>query len=89
MMGARSGAVRPNTIGKEEATKIASEYVERVRGKGPYTFGVDEFYGYYTLDVKKEDMVLGMLSVNAFSGQVWYHTWHGGYIGMQEGMGMM
>ena len=89
MMGARSGAVRPNTIGKEEAEKIATEYVERVRGKGPYTFGVDEFYGYYTLDVKKDDTVLGMLSVNAFSGQVWYHTWHGGYIGIQEGMSKM
>ena len=89
MMGARSGAVRANVIDKEEAKKIASEYVERVRGKGPYTFSADEFYGYYTLDVKKGDMLLGMLSVNAFSGQVWYHTWHGGYIGMQEGMAEM
>jgi len=49
----------------------------------------DEFYGYYTMDVKKNGMVLGMLSVNAFSGQVWYHSWHGGYIGMQEGTGTM
>jgi len=89
MMGARSGTVRPNVIGMEEAKKIASEYLDRVRGKGPYTLGADEFYGYYTIDVKKDDMVLGMLSVNAFSGQVWHHTWHGGYIGIQEGMGKM
>ena len=85
MMGGRAGSVRSNTIGMDEAKKIASEYLDRVRGHGPYDFGGDEFYGYYTLDVKKDGMVLGMVSVNAFTGQVWYHTWHGGYIGMQEG----
>jgi len=85
MMGGRTSSVRPNTIGMDEAKKIASEYLDRVRGHGPYDFGADEFYGYYTLDVKKDGMVLGMVSVNAFSGQVWYHTWHGGFIGMQEG----
>jgi hypothetical protein len=89
MMGSRSGTARPNAITADEAKKIASEYLERVRGHGPYTLSADEFYGYYTMDVKKGDVVLGMLSVNAFSGQVWYHTWHGGYIGMQEGTGTM
>jgi hypothetical protein len=89
MMGGRPGAVRQNAIGADEAKKIAGEYLARVRGAGPYEFGADEFYGYYTLDAKKDGMVLGMLSVNAFTGQVWYHTWHGGYIGMQEGMSGM
>jgi hypothetical protein len=89
MMGGTGAAVRPNSIGMEEAKKLASEYLDRARGKGPYELGADEFYGYYTLDVKKDGTVLGMLSVNAFTGQVWYHTWHGGYIGMQEGMGGM
>jgi hypothetical protein len=89
MMSWRAGAVRPNTIPLDEAKKIASEYLERVRGHGPYELSGDEFYGYYTIDVKKDGLVLGMLSVNAYSGQVWYHTWHGGYIGMQEGTGTM
>jgi hypothetical protein len=89
MMGGAGGAVRSNAIGMEEAKKLASEYLDRARGKGTYEFGADEFYGYYTLDVKKEGLVLGMLSVNAFTGQVWYHTWHGGFISMQEGMGGM
>ena len=67
------------------AKKLASEYLDRVRGHGPFDLGGDEFYGYYTFDVKKGGAVLGMLSVNAFSGQVWYHAWHGGFIDMQEG----
>jgi hypothetical protein len=89
MMGGRAGSVRSNTIGMDEAKKIAADYLDRVRGHGPYDLAADEFYGYYTMDVKKDGMVLGMLSVNAFSGQVWYHTWHGGFIGMQEGAAKM
>ena len=83
MMG--YGTVRANTIGKDEAKKIASDYLERVRGRGPYDLDADEFYGYYTVDVRKDGTLLGMLSVNAFTRQVWYHTWHGGFIAMQEG----
>jgi hypothetical protein len=26
----------------------------------------------------------GMLSVNAASGQVWYHSWHGTYIATSQ-----
>jgi len=44
----------------------------------------DRFYGYYTLHVVQEDVVLGMLSVNGFSGQVFYHNWHGEYLEMSE-----
>ena len=89
MMGTRSSGVRPNVIGADEAKKIASEYLSRVRGEGPYEFSANEFYGYYTLDFKKSGMILGMVSVNAFTGQAWYHTWHGGFIAEQEGMSGM
>jgi hypothetical protein len=85
MMGTRSNGV----LGAEEAKKIAGEYLSRVRGEGPYEFSANEFYGYYTLDFKKNGMILGMVSVNAFTGQAWYHTWHGGFIAEQEGMSDM
>ena len=26
----------------------------------------------------------GVLSVNGYTGEVWYHTWHGPFIGMKE-----
>ncbi len=89
IMGTRSGSVRPNVIGADEAKTIAGEYLTRVRGDGPFEFSVNEFYGYYTLDFKKNGMILGMVSVNAFTGQAWYHTWHGGFLREEEGMGGM
>lgn len=36
--------------------------------------------GYYTFDFGRNDTE-GMLSVNAFSGHIWVHTWHGPYLG--------
>lgn len=38
------------------------------------------FYGYYTLEIMKQDKPIGMLSVNGFTGQVWYHHWHGDFV---------
>jgi hypothetical protein len=37
----------------------------------------DRFYGYYTLHVLKDGKTYGMLGVNGYTGQVWYHSWHG------------
>jgi hypothetical protein len=42
------------------------------------------FPGYSTIDVTKDGKVSGMLSVNATTGQVWYHWWHGAFVGMSE-----
>lgn len=36
-----------------------------------------DFYGYYTFHIKESGKPVGMLSVNGFSGAVWYHDWHG------------
>lgn len=44
----------------------------------------DVFYGYYTLHTLRGKDIEGMLSVNGYTGQVWYHTWHGPFIAMQE-----
>jgi hypothetical protein len=41
------------------------------------------FPGYYTFDYGREE-VEGMLSVNAFSGEVWVHSWHGAFLGEHE-----
>lgn len=34
----------------------------------------------YHFDVMKNGKMYGMLDVNGYSGQAWYHTWHGGFI---------
>ena len=44
----------------------------------------DTFYGYYTIHVMKDGQVYGMLSVNDYTGEVWYHTWHGNFVEMKE-----
>ena len=38
------------------------------------------FPGYYTLDTTVGGKKGGMLSVNAATGAVWYHGWHGGFL---------
>ena len=39
-----------------------------------------EMPGYYTFDFGRNDTE-SMLSVNAYNGQIWVHTWHGSYLG--------
>lgn len=42
------------------------------------------FPGYYTLHVLGDGKVTGMLSVNAATGAVWSHWWHGRFVSMLE-----
>ena len=44
----------------------------------------DAFPGYYTLHVLRDGEVAGMLSVNAATGAVWSHWWHGRFVSMLE-----
>lgn len=44
----------------------------------------ETFYGYYTFDFSRNNQTIGMLSVNGYSGEIWYHTWHGQFIKMIE-----
>jgi len=44
----------------------------------------EAFYGYYTMHTLKDGQIEGMLSVNGHTGAVWYHSWHGPFIGMKE-----
>jgi len=44
----------------------------------------ETFYGYYTMDLEKDGQIFGMLSVDGYHGEVWYHSWHGNFIKMKE-----
>jgi len=76
MMGTQPGAM---TLTKEQATASAQQFLD---SRFPGTMAEDGgmFYGYYHFDVKKDNKMYGMLDVNGYSGQVWYHTWHGNFI---------
>ena len=70
-------------ITPDDATQIATDYISR-NSLGTDTEKPDKFYGYYTLHTKQNGEVNGMLSVNGYTGAVWYHNWHGSFIAMEE-----
>lgn len=73
------GASANMTTSPEQAKTIAQQYLDS-NYPGTKAGDVDTFYGYYNVDVLLNDATFGMLSVNGYTGQVWYHTWHGTYI---------
>ena len=63
-------------VTEQQALKIAQDYLDRVI-PGTKVNEADTFYGYYTMEVTKDNKIFGMLSVNSNTGAVWYYTWHG------------
>ena len=88
MMGRGFGAdiqsVEDMDITPEKAVQKAQEYLERNHYALTADEHVDPFYGYYTLHVLKDGEVAGMLSVNGYTGRVWFHSWHGDFVDMIE-----
>jgi hypothetical protein len=80
----RSGALggiygTPTTtlpVNLAQATTDAQQYLTSYV-PGTTTGDGTTFYGYYTIEVLNGTTTYGMLSVNGYTGQVWYHTWHG------------
>lgn len=65
-------------ISSDEAVKIADQYVkDKLQNDFTVLGNGHEFYGYYTFHITKSDNIAGMLSVNYYTGDVWYHDWHG------------
>ena len=44
----------------------------------------DAFPGFYSMEIERNGKIVGMLSVNAFSGAVWNHSWHGAFVAMSK-----
>jgi hypothetical protein len=83
MMGWTAGTAGPMTVTVEQAKAYAQQFLT-ANYPGTTVGGVDAFYGYYHIDVESAGTTFGMLSVNGYTGQVWYHTWHGTYIQTAE-----
>lgn len=71
------------TVTATAARQTAQQWLDQNQ-PGSMTEAPDTFYGYYTVHLLKDGRVTGMLSVNGYSGQVWYHTWHGAFIQAKE-----
>jgi hypothetical protein len=84
MMGGRRGRQAGQmSVTPERARDIAQGWLDKFLPGTSAAQQADAFYGYYTIHVMKEGQVYGMLSVNGYTGDVWYHNWHGDFIDMK------
>jgi hypothetical protein len=73
----------PVRISAEQAEQLAEQWLGQHQ-PGLHADDATAFPGYYTLHTRHDDRIVGMLSVNAQNGAVWYHTWHGQFIALHE-----
>lgn len=86
MMGGSPGPAVAGTpsVTAEKALQIAQGYLDAYMPGIQAADKVDPFPGYFTIETLKDGEILGMLSVNAYTGQVWVHTWHGSFVEASE-----
>ena len=65
-----------------EAVELAQQYLTTTLPDTTAGEETDAFPGYYTLHIEQDGEIVGMLSVNAFTGQVFPHHWHGDFIAL-------
>jgi hypothetical protein len=69
-------------VSAEQAVEYARRYLDtHTRGKEPAD-EADRFYGYYTIHTLSDGQIDGMLSINGYTGELWYHDWHGQFVDM-------
>ncbi len=83
MMGSQNTAITEMPITTEQAKALAQPFLD-ANLPGVTVGEADTIYGYYTLHTLRDGKIEGMLSVNGYRGGVWYHDWHGPFIGMEE-----
>jgi hypothetical protein len=73
------------TVSETQAAELAQDFLTDFNEDyAVASDDVEAFYGYYTLHITQNDEIVGMLSVNGYTGQVWLHHWHGQYIRMMS-----
>jgi hypothetical protein len=63
-----------------QAAKVANSWLAEFRAGEKAEMDGRTFPGYFTLDTVRNGKTVGMLSVNASTGAVWYHGWHGMFL---------
>ena len=83
MMGGFGVGSRPMTVSTQQAQDVAQRWLDANQA-GTSAKAPDSFYGFYTVDFQRTGRLAGMLSVNGYSGQVWFHSWHGTFIQLRD-----
>jgi hypothetical protein len=83
-----NGAGKVTTMAK--AVAVANRWLgvnhpgESVPADAVHETAMGRFPGYYSFDTTYEGQTYGMLSINATTGAVWYHGWHGTFLAEKE-----
>ena len=80
MGGAWNQPTGTMTVTVAQARSTAQQWLDANQPGAKLADDEMQFPGYYTMDYLKNGEIAGMLSVNGYTGQVWYHTWHGAFI---------
>ena len=83
MGGFGATSSRPMTVTTQQAQDAAQRWLDANRA-GANAKSPDSFYGFYTVDFERTGQLVGMVSVNGYTGQVWYHSWHGTFIQLKD-----
>jgi hypothetical protein len=78
IMGWFTELTSPMTVTVEQAENFAQQYLDMYI-PGTTVGEAEAFYGYYHVMVLSAGEGYGVLSVNGYTGQVWYHNWHGAF----------
>lgn len=80
MMGLWSPPPATPTLSQEQVRTNAQQFLALKFPTAKLPADMMTFPGYSTLDFEVNGQPAGMLSVNAYTGRVWYHTWHGQFL---------
>lgn len=72
-----------SAIPADRAATIANQWLQ-ANAPGETVSSTDLFPGHFTMDTVSGGNTVGMLSVNATTGAVWYHMWHGTFIAKED-----
>jgi hypothetical protein len=75
-------AVEPS-LSSDQAQQLAQHWLDQNQ-PGGVTGTLHAFPGYYTLHIAQAGEIAGIVSVNAYTGQVWYHTWLGPFVASMQ-----
>ena len=70
------------SVTSEEAIASAQRFLDAHLSGTMADETADTFPGYYTIHTLRDGETSGMLSVNAYTGQVFIHQWHGDFVEM-------
>jgi hypothetical protein len=75
------------TITADQAKNLVQQWLDRSRDRTAYELKVMELPGYFSVQLLNGGKLSGVVSVNAYTSQVWYRGGRGGRFAVTDGSG--